>query len=78
MTATTAPVGAGLDIGQIADAIAPKKFRTDPFGLFSGYRAYLVYTRLDAMADHELAAIGLDRRDIPQVAFDAAFGKSAS
>lgn len=78
MTATTAHVGATLDIGRLADVIAPKTFRRDPFGLFSGYRAYLVYTRLDAMTDHELAAVGLDRHDLPQVAFDAAFGKTGS
>ncbi|MBL4646295.1 MAG: hypothetical protein COA52_01660 [Hyphomicrobiales bacterium] len=53
---------------DIIDRIAPKRFSRDPFGIVSSYRAYLVFMHFDGMSDQELAAAGLARRDIPQLA----------
>lgn len=53
---------------DIIAAIAPKRSGFDPLGLVSGYRAYLVFTHLNAKTDSELAAIGLKRADIAKVA----------
>ncbi|NIL96743.1 MAG: hypothetical protein GTO62_06280, partial [Planctomycetales bacterium] len=56
----------------IAEALAPRAFRFDPFGLVSGYRAYLIYTGLAAKSNSELAKLGITRRDIPRIAAEAA------
>ena len=55
------------------DAVAPKRFLRDPFGLLSGYRAYLVYTSLSAKSDRELTALGISRTDLPRIAVETIF-----
>lgn len=72
MTAATINVPS-VDISRLADAIAPKRSRSDFFGLVPGYRAYLIYTHLEAKSDPELARLGLNRRDLPRIALEAAF-----
>lgn len=62
----------GIDLRRIAEALAPGAFRFDPFGVVSGYKAYLIYTGLAAKSDPELAALGLTRSDLPRVALQAA------
>jgi hypothetical protein len=49
----------------------------DPFGIVSGFRAYRIYSDLDAKSDRELARIGLDRATIARAAIDAAFDRRA-
>lgn len=61
----------GLDLRSIAEAIAPKRTKFDLFGLVSGYKAYLVYSALEAKSDEELDRIGLERKDIARAAFEA-------
>jgi uncharacterized protein YjiS (DUF1127 family) len=56
---------------KLVEAIAPTPGRFDPLGLVSGYRAYLVHARLDAMDDAQLSAIGLTRADVPRAAMEA-------
>lgn len=68
----TTTAQAGIDLRAIAASFAPGSFRFDPFGLVSGYKAYLIYTGLDAKSDSELAEIGLSRRDLPRAAMTAA------
>jgi hypothetical protein len=70
MSAATA-VSQGLDLRAIADAVAPDGFRFDPFGLVSGYKAYAIYTALDARSDADLAAMGLSRAELPRTAMEA-------
>jgi len=45
----------------------------DPFGIASGYRAYAIYSTLEAKSDDELAAMGLKRTDLPRVAAKALY-----
>ena len=61
------------DLRAIVDAVAPKHFMRDPFGLVSGYRTYLVYSYLDGRSDAELSEMGLSRRDIPRAAMESVF-----
>lgn len=61
-----------VDLGRIAEALAPGRFRFDPLGIVSGYKAYVIYTELSARSDAELARLGLDRADLARVAMDAA------
>lgn len=75
---TAAAVQSGFDPRRIAEALAPGTFRFDPLGIVSGYKAYLIYTGLAAKSDKELAAMRLDRRDLPRVAMDAANGLRAA
>ena len=56
------------DLAALINAVAPKRFLRDPFGLVSGYRAYLVYTHLAAKSDSELAALGVGRDTLAQTA----------
>lgn len=70
---STATTTLSPDFAALIEAIAPKRFIRDPFGLFSGYRAYLVYTHLAAKSDEELAALGLTRATLPRVAIQAVF-----
>jgi hypothetical protein len=58
-------------LSDIIAAVAPKRFLRDPFGFFSGYRAYLVYTHLSAKSDAELADLDLERTELPRVAMSA-------
>ncbi len=76
MITDTAPQGRNFQ--ALIDAIAPRRARRDPLGLFAGYRAYLVYTELSSKSDRELQRMGLERVDLPRVAFDAAFGRQAA
>lgn len=61
------------DLRAIVDAVAPKHFMRDPFGLVSGYRTYLVYSYLDGRSDAELSEMGLSRRDLPRAAMESVF-----
>ncbi len=67
--ATATPLG--FDLRAIAETLAPGSFRFDPFGLVSGYKAYLIYTGLAAKSDGELAKLGLSRKDLPHAAMQA-------
>lgn len=69
-TATVAQ--SGIDLRRIADALAPGAIRFDPLGIVSGYKAYQIYTGLAAKSDTELAALGLDRTELPRFAMKAA------
>lgn len=62
---------AQFDFGTVARTFAPGSFTFDPFGLVSGYKAYLIYTGLSARSDSELADMGIERTDVPRVAFEA-------
>jgi len=73
MTTVSTNLPRGVDLRALVNAIAPKRFMRDPFGLFSGYRAYLVHTDLSAKSDDELQALGLARKDVPRVAMEAVF-----
>jgi len=57
-----------LSVLDIVNEVAPRRFRRDPFGLFSGYRAFLVYVHFSVMDDRQLASIGVNRQDIPRIA----------
>lgn len=61
-----------FDLGRIAEAFAPGRFTLDPFGLVSGYKAYLIYTGLATKSEEEIAAMGLKRQDLPRIAMTAA------
>ena len=61
----------GIDFQAIADAIAPRRVKRDPLGLAAGFRAYRIYSELDAKSDTELAHLGLSRRDLARAAFEA-------
>ena len=61
----------GLNLRSIAEAITPGQINFDPFGFVSGYKAYQIYTALDAKSDTELSALGLQRTDLPRVAMSA-------
>ncbi|APX89487.1 hypothetical protein BV394_06955 [Brevirhabdus pacifica] len=60
-------------VTDLINRIAPRKFRRDPLGLVSGYRAYLVYSHLSSLSDWELAELGLRRADLPRIAGDVIF-----
>jgi len=70
MSATTAT--ATLDLRALASAFAPGTYNFDPLGLVSGYKAYLIFTGLDASSDAELGRMGLARADLPRAAMEAA------
>lgn len=59
------------DFAGIARRLVPARRSRDRFGIFAGYRAYLVYQALEAKSDAELAALGLRRDDIARAAFAA-------
>ena len=61
-----------LDLVEIAARFAPGDFRIDPFGVVSGYKAYMIYTGLAGKSDAELSAMGLTRADLPRTAVEAA------
>ncbi len=63
------------DFGAILQKLAPRRFSRDFLGLFSGYRAYLVYTQLSSMSDADLEDLGIERDDIVQVATRAIFSE---
>ncbi len=67
--ATAAP--RGLDFLAIARTFTPAPIRFDPFGIVTGYKAFQIYTGLEAKSDRDLAAMGIARRDLPQVAMKA-------
>lgn len=71
MTAATAQ-NPGLDLGKLAETLAPGSFRFDPFGLVSGYKTYQIFTALSAKSDAELADLGITRTDLPAMAIKAA------
>ena len=71
MSVTTA-IPQGIDFGAIASTFAPGAFRRDPFGLVSGYKAYLIFTGLDSKSDAELGQMGLTRSDLSRTAMQAA------
>jgi hypothetical protein len=60
-------------LSDIISAVAPKRFLRDPFGFVSGYRAYLVYTHLNAKSEAELTVLNLNRSDLPRVAMSVVF-----
>ena len=64
-----------ISLPSLADLIAPRRFIADPFGLVSGYRAYLVYTFLSNRTDAELHRLGLERRDISRATTEAVFNR---
>lgn len=70
-----------LSVRDIVNKIAPERFTRDPLGIFSGYRAFLVYVHFNGMDDRQLASIGVKRQDIPRIAsrviFDARESQSA-
>lgn len=55
-------------LNEILLKIAPARFKFDPLGLVSGYRAFLIWMHFNAMDDNELAALGLKRSDIARLA----------
>jgi hypothetical protein len=61
-----------VDLQSLVETIAPGKIRFNPFGMVSGYKAYLIYTGLAAKSDEELAELGLARSELPQLALRAA------
>lgn len=66
------------DLTEVINAVAPKRFLRDPFGLVSGYRAYLVYTHLAAKSDAELKNLGLSRDMLARTAMQVVLdGRSA-
>lgn len=67
----TVAIPNGLNLRAIAEAIVPGRINFDPLGFVSGYKAYQIYTALDAKSDAELAALGLKRVDLPRVAVSA-------
>lgn len=69
MVALTAP--GGVDLRSLASTLAPGALHADPFGLVSGYKAYLIFTGLSAKSDAELANLGLTRSDLPRAAMKA-------
>jgi hypothetical protein len=71
MTTATATASTTFDHGGARESGSARAF--DPFGIVSGFRAYRIYSDLDAKSDAELARIGLDRTTIARAAFDAAF-----
>lgn len=70
---TTTPTAPRTRLRDIVAGLAPRRFRFDLLGLFSGYRAYLVHSRLNAKSDAELAEVNLTRKDLPWVAMEAIF-----
>ncbi|MBD3677917.1 MAG: hypothetical protein HUJ27_05870 [Rhodobacteraceae bacterium] len=65
------------NLQDLIAAIAPKRGTFDLLGLVSGYRAYAIFTELNAKSDAELAALGLKRQDVARVAMNEAFDKAA-
>ena len=53
--------------------MAPRRFLRDPLGILGGYRAYLVFTNLNAKSDVELRALGVTRMDLPRLAMEVVF-----
>jgi hypothetical protein len=62
----------GIDLRDLATAIAPGEIRFDPLGLVTGYKAYTIYSALAAKSDAELTAMGVTRADLPGLAMAAA------
>lgn len=62
----------GVNLRALAATFAPGRINFDPLGLVLGFKAYQIYTALDGKSDGELAALGLSRSDLPQVAMSAA------
>lgn len=60
-----------VDFRALVDAIAPRRWNFEVFGLAAGWRGYRVYTALAAKSDAELAAMGLSRADLPRAAAEA-------
>ncbi len=58
----------GLDLRARADAALPRRTFA---GLASGFRAYRVYSDLAGRSDGELQRLGLNRADLPRIAFEA-------
>jgi hypothetical protein len=54
-----------LNFSALKDALR------DPLGIASGLRAHRVYTHLSALSDTQLAAQGITRSDISQIAVAA-------
>ncbi len=71
MTTATAFAPSPRLAGVLA-SIAPARIRFDPLGLASGFRAYSIYTYLNARSDAELAMLGIGRADVARVAVEAA------
>lgn len=67
----TAPA-ATPTLRDIAQRFAPRSLDFDFLGIGTGYRAWLIYTGLNARSDAELQRLGLDRIDLPRIAWDAA------
>ncbi len=61
----------GMSLSQLATRLAPRRTKVDPLGIVSGYRAYVIYTRLSSLSDEELADLGLTRDDLPRAAMEA-------
>lgn len=59
------------NLSELVTRVAPRRSLADPFGIVSGYRAYVVYTQLSALGDVELAEMGLTRADLPRAAMEA-------
>ena len=75
MTSASTNLDLSPRLRDLIDAIAPKRFLADPFGLASGYRTYLLYTYLSARTDAELADLGIsDRTFLPRIAMSAVMG----
>ena len=70
MSATTA--FAPRDLQALASAFDFRGYKFDPFGLVSGYKAYLVYTGLASKSDADLARVGLTREELPRAAMETA------
>ena len=67
----TVAIPQGINLRAIAEAIIPGQINFDPLGLVSGYKAYQIFTALDAKSDAQLSALGLKRVDLPRVAIGA-------
>ena len=69
---TTATIAqTSIDLRTIAERLAPGRFRFDPLGVVSGYKAYQIYTGLSAKSDQDLARLGVRRTDLPRIAIAA-------
>ena len=58
-----------FDLGVEKPKMTMRSF--DPLGVVSGIRAYRAYIDLSDRSDAQLAEMGIDRADIPSLAFEA-------
>jgi hypothetical protein len=60
--------------GAFLASFLPGRISVASDGMFAGLRAYHIYNALNARSDISLSQMGLKRSDLPQTAFERAFG----